>query len=125
MKKLVFLPLLLSLAACETFNFSPGIGKPFSLSMKPPEGPPAYVQGWKDGCESGLSGYGNSVTKAFYRLRKSPEYNRNKVYQQIWHDSYNYCRTSMKTTRLHGWGNHTNEFGLAALLPRFHEPKRD
>lgn len=115
-KYIVVTAMLLGLPACTSMHMDPAIGKPASLSMTPPPGPPEYQQGWADGCETGIAGYGNSFTKMFYTAKKDATYVYNPVYNQVWRDAYAYCRVFMKTAQLHGYGNHSNEFGLPALF---------
>lgn len=116
MKNILYIALLLMLPACTSMHSDFGLGKPASLSMTPPAGPPEYSQGWSDGCETGIAGYGNSFTKMFYTAKKDPNYIYSPVYNQVWRDAYAYCRTYIKTAQLHGWGNHSNDFGLPALF---------
>lgn len=88
----------LMLAACDPT-------KPVSLDLTPPPGPPEYQQGFKDGCESGISGYGTPFYKTFHRVRQDPVLSQNPVYYQIWKDAYAYCRTYVMTQKTHGYGN--------------------
>ncbi len=112
-KRIILLASLLLLpVACTNASLSPNIGRPFTLSMTPPAGPVEYQQGWKDGCETGIAGYGNQFTKLFYKARKDANFIQNATYQRVWRDAYAYCRVYMKTTQLHGYGNYENDTGI-------------
>lgn len=65
--------------------------KPLLLKVELDSGPPEYRAGYKDGCESALAAYGNSYQKSFYRVAKDPKYQSNRMYNQVWKDSWNYC----------------------------------
>jgi hypothetical protein len=94
----------------------PSFTKPSSMVTTPPEGPQEYTQGWTDGCETAMSGYGNSFYKMFHTAQKDPAYIGNPVYDQVWRDAYNYCRVQMKTAQLQGWGNYGEGFGIDAII---------
>ena len=115
-KLLVCVLIVFGLSACTSMHFDPSFTKPASLDMTPPKGPPEYEQGWRDGCETGIAGYGSAFNKLFHTAKKNVNYVRNPVYNQIWRDAYAYCRVFVKTTQLHGWGNHNNAFGIEALI---------
>ena len=83
----------------------PGWAKPADFNMDPPEGPEIYQQGYRDGCESGFSGYANSFNKMFWTWKQDPELAQNEVYYQIWKDAYSYCATWGMMADEHGLGN--------------------
>lgn len=58
----------------------------------PTGGSPEYEQGWKEGCESGLSGMTNSFYRSFYILKQDNSLITNEVYYKAWKDSYDYCK---------------------------------
>ena len=99
---LIFSLLLLPLGGCTILS---GVMKPASLSLTPPPGPPEYQQGWRDGCETGIAGYGNAFLKTFHRATQDPVLAQNKVYYQVWKDAYNYCATYMMAQGTHKYGN--------------------
>lgn len=71
---------------------------PAGLTKSPP-GPPDFVNGYNDGCESGLAAFGNSYYKMFYKFKKrfNPVYD--ELYQNGWEKGYQYCRQyAMKWT---------------------------
>lgn len=98
MRKYLLFITILMLSACDPT-------KPVSLDTTPPPGPPEYEQGFRDGCESGMSGYGTPFYKTFHRARQDPILAQNPVYYQIWKDAYAYCRTYVMTQATHGHGN--------------------
>ena len=71
---------LFSLAGSAGFHLSPALGHAWTLNMTPPPGEPDYQQGWSDGCESGISGYGNQFYKNFYDWKQDPSKVTNPVY---------------------------------------------
>jgi hypothetical protein len=95
------------LSGCTEMNFHSFGTKPSSFMMEMPEnaGPEIYRQGYKDGCESGYSGYANSFNKVFYSWRQDPELAQNPVYYQIWKDAYAYCANYGMMVDSHGLGN--------------------
>ncbi len=69
-----------------------------ALLSNVPEGPPEYQQGWKDGCESGLTTYGNDWYKSFYSFKQDRKLVDNDTYFKVWQDAFNYCRHHVKRT---------------------------
>jgi hypothetical protein len=67
------------------------------VSSTPPalEGrPPAYVQGYKDGCASGKSVEGS----VFYTYQKNIYlFESDKDYKEGWNDAYRQCRSKQET----------------------------
>lgn len=97
---------LLTLSGCKHFHVDMGWARPASLPINnPPPGPPEYQQGFRDGCESGYSGYANNFNKVFHTWKQDPELAQNPVYYQIWKDAYAYCANYGMMTDEHGWGN--------------------
>ncbi len=84
--------------------------KPVSLDTTPPPGPPEYQQGFKDGCESGMAGYGSPFYKTFHKARQDGVLAQNPVYYQIWKDAYAYCRTYVMTQATHSHGNRDHPY---------------
>lgn len=58
----------------------------------PHDGSPEYKQGWKDGCETGLSSMTNDYYRAFYQYRVDVNLVNNETYYRAWKDTFNYCR---------------------------------
>jgi len=97
----------LSLSGCEHFYIEPSLkAKPWSLDMEPPPGPPEYQQGYRDGCQSGWSGYASQFSKVFFTYKQDTALAQKPIYYQIWKDAYSYCRTQAMMAGLHGYGNY-------------------
>lgn len=69
-----------------------GCAKPLLLYFEEPEGPPDYVQGWHDGCDSGIGAGGGFFAKMMYSFKKDPEMISNSLYRQGWNEAQLYCR---------------------------------
>jgi hypothetical protein len=84
------------------------------MSQMPKGGSEAYNQGWRDGCESGMSIFGHTFQKHFYRFRKDQRFygmkfnderdlfNGKKItqtdekdYGTAWASTYSWCRHYM------------------------------
>lgn len=104
MKKLLVI-FLFFITACTEMHSKTEWGKPASFSFEPPPGPPIYQQAFKDGCESGFSGYANSFNKMFWTWKQDPELITNNVYYQMWKDAYAYCGVVGMMADEHGFGN--------------------
>ncbi|MCD6034799.1 MAG: hypothetical protein K0R63_540 [Rickettsiales bacterium] len=71
---------------------------PVAMTKIPP-GPPEFVDGYKDGCETGLAAFGNSYYKSFYSFKKKFNSTNDVLYQNGWEKGYQYCRQyAMKWT---------------------------
>ncbi len=81
------------LTGCNGLNNTLDLRKPAALNLNPPEGPPEYMQGWTDGCESGMDTYSTDLAKTFgfFDLKQDPKLRKNKMYYQVWKDAYLYC----------------------------------
>lgn len=79
---------ILFVSGCSTMLFDP---KPILLETELSYGPPPYKQGYQDGCESALGAYGNSMQRTYYGLRKTAEYQDNRMYNQVYKDAWAYC----------------------------------
>jgi hypothetical protein len=104
-KILLLLIITVHLNACTYFHVNPGWAKSPELDMTPPPGPAIYQQGFKDGCESGYSGYAFSGQKLFWHWKQDPALTENKVYYQIWKDAYAYCANYAMIETEMGLGN--------------------
>jgi hypothetical protein len=93
------------LGACTHMHLKPQLFLPPEFDMTPPPGPPIYQQGFKDGCLSGFSGYGNNLPKLAFGWHQDPELSKNETYYQIWKDAYAYCANYANMDSLHGLGN--------------------
>lgn len=83
----------LSVSACDT-QFTRQLTKPVPWGMgKTPEGgSPTFTKGWEDGCESGMSVYGNGRYRAAYDFKQDLELIDNGEYYRAWRDGWSYCR---------------------------------
>lgn len=54
--------------------------------------PPLYVEGWKHGCESGVSAQVNHFYKFKYKFKQDYQLAQNSVYYKGWKDSFDYCQ---------------------------------
>jgi hypothetical protein len=105
-RNFLLLILLLILPACTAMHGSFGWGRPYEINLDdPPPGSPEYQQGFKDGCESGYSGYANHFNKLFFRWKQDPTLTTNNVYYQMWKDAYAYCAFVGMMVDEHGMGN--------------------
>src|SRR4051812_30823475 len=84
------------LAGCEGKYFSDdSIFAPKPLKIGGPDkkkGSPDYLQGWDDGCKTGLSTMVNGYYKSFYGYKQDPYKIDNPIYYKAWIDAYTYCR---------------------------------
>ncbi len=82
MKILLSSTVILFLASC----------KPITLYFQQPEGPPEYVQGWNDGCETGLSLSNNTWQRMTYSFKRDPTMLDDPYYRAAWTEAQAYCR---------------------------------
>lgn len=73
--------------------------RPFWLQTVTPPGPPEYVLGWEDGCDSGLSAEGSWDFKLIYGFKKRPEMASSDLYKQGWNEGFTYCRFSYASSK--------------------------
>lgn len=57
-----------------------------------PEGSEMFRKGWSDGCETGMSAYGNGRYRAAYSFTQDPNLIDNMEYYRAWKDGQVYCR---------------------------------
>lgn len=127
MKKFLIILVLLTslLASCvgeggTTFGNLLKPGGRF-MSYMPTDASDAYQQGWKEGCESGLSIFGHSFQKHFYVFKKDQRFygtkfgderdlfngreitDKDKIdYTTAWGATYSWCRHVMVGTQFGG-----------------------
>jgi hypothetical protein len=90
LKIIGILILALSTSACQNVP----VWK-YSMFEKPAGNynyPPLYIQGWKDGCESGAQASSNSFYRAQYKFKQNWELITDPVYKNGWDSAYNQCR---------------------------------
>lgn len=93
------------MTGCTYFNSKTGLGRPGGFMMEIDYGSPDYRQGYKDGCASGYSGYGDSFNRFFHTWQQDPEKVKNPVYYQVWRDAYTYCAFAAMMHAEMGLGN--------------------
>ncbi len=94
MKNIItILLMLVTASACGKFGNVDTRLRPPGLPRPPETAPAVYKQGWNDGCESGISAYGNDIYKAQYSFKQDVRLMRNRTYYKAWNDALNYCRS--------------------------------
>lgn len=75
-------------------SFYDQIVRPVPYGMEQmPEGTPVFQAGWKDGCTTGLTVYGNDRYKASYDgFVQDKKMILNDEYYRAWKEAYTYCR---------------------------------
>lgn len=89
MRTLLIAGLVLTLAACKATP-------PWASWMEegPPPGreyTPLYVEGWKDGCHTGISAGANQWYKMHYKFKQDPILAQDPIYYKGWKDAFDYC----------------------------------
>jgi hypothetical protein len=64
-------------------------GPPPSKNGQPSD--PLYVDGWKDGCETGAAANTNDFYKYTLHFRQDAYKAQNEVYYKGWRDAFFYC----------------------------------
>jgi len=106
MRNITLCLIFVLLGACTNYHWNWGGGKPTSLDMKNgPDGPPIYKQAYRDGCQSGYSGYANAWNKVWYSFKQDPQLAQNPVYYQMWKDAYAYCANYGMMSDINTTGN--------------------
>ena len=104
-KLLVFCTMLFQLNACNYVHSKMKFTMPAAVNAEPPPGPPIYQQGFRDGFQSGYSGYAGSFSKMFYKWKQDPELVNNEMYYRVWKDAYSYGALIGMMTDEHALGN--------------------
>jgi hypothetical protein len=86
MKNIILIFILLCLASCYGNKFN------IATMPKPPkEGPPEYIEGWKDGCSTGLTTYSNSFYRTKYKTMINGHKMENLYYHKGWELGQRHC----------------------------------
>lgn len=95
--KIYIIIMIFTLNACSAFD----ITKPGSPTMhwmyegpRPEKGKnyhPDYVEGWQDGCHTGVSANTNAWYKEFYQFRQNAYKTSNQNYYKGWKDAFSFC----------------------------------
>jgi hypothetical protein len=87
MKKFYIISLCLLLCSCySTSKFDH-----FAMPNAPKTGPQNYLQGWNDGCRTGMTSYSNSHLRTQYQTTVNAEKMRLPEYQKGWEVGQSYC----------------------------------
>lgn len=88
----IIIALLLSLSQTSC-AMRPRVGAPWMEEMlyQGPEGPGLFKQGWRDGCETGISSTSNHLHKFFYKFKQDHQLARNPEYYTGWRVAYQFC----------------------------------
>lgn len=82
----------ITLQAC--MDFRPRVGAPWQqklLSQGPKNASTSFQEGWRDGCETGISATANSFQRHFYGFKKNPDRISDQVYYTGWKTAFAYC----------------------------------
>ncbi len=92
LRKIIALSFVLLIAG--SCSFKPRVGPPWMQKMltQGPEGPTNFREGWRDGCETGISGSSNRLQRSFYKFKQNYELSQDPVYYSGWKTAYNYCQ---------------------------------
>ncbi|MEM7617655.1 MAG: hypothetical protein AAF195_04670 [Pseudomonadota bacterium] len=88
------------------------LGTPFP----PVKGPPEYVKGWQDGCETGKLSTGNGVYKALHNVKFDPNLMRYRNYSKAWIIGQKYCGYYSKSYLEMGMLDYGSDSGLFGYL---------
>jgi hypothetical protein len=87
--------ILLMLASCNTkiAQYLPERPSNSFIEGFEKEASPEFLQGWKDGCESGMAAGSNSFYKSFYRINKVDGFKMTASgdYGTAWSNAFWYC----------------------------------
>ena len=53
---------------------------------------PKYLQGWQDGCHTGISATANQWYKMHYKFKQDPLLAQDRTYYRGWKDAFDYCQ---------------------------------
>lgn len=91
------------LSSCTMNKYFFDITKPGAPDMKwiydhPPENknngkpyPELYVDGWRDGCETGVAGNTNTFYKFYHNFKQDAMKAQDETYHKGWYDAFFYC----------------------------------
>jgi len=90
MKKILLLTTLSLLTACH--NVPAWKYSMFERPVGNKNYPPEYIQGWKDGCQSGAEASANHLYRFRYKFQQDWKMLDNRLYVNGWENAYNQCR---------------------------------
>ncbi len=97
MKKFLYIFTVLFLAACNNSSF-----RPVFHPGIPKEGSELYQKGFKEGCNTGMTVYGNDLMRIKYSTDVKPELMQNKTYRNAWKLGNRYCRFHVSQMQMEG-----------------------
>lgn len=90
--KYAVIAILLMLTACQNSRLDiTGMPHP------PTEGPPAYIEGWQAGCETGMGAYGSDYTRIRYGVNVDGHNMEDPNYNKGWELGQSYCSYYVST----------------------------
>ncbi len=96
MKKILVLFCLI-ISGCNNSAFR----SPFYPTL-PKNGSPLYQKGFKEGCNTGMTVYGNDVVRAEYSMEVTAALMQNKTYLNAWKLGNRYCRFYVSQVQMEG-----------------------
>ena len=111
MKILFYLCGILLLTACNNSPF-----RPVFHPDLPKDGSPLYQQGFKEGCNTGMTVYGNDITRIEYSTSVQPALMTNKTYRNAWKLGNRYCRFHVSQMQMEG--TFVKDFGIPVFPNR-------
>jgi hypothetical protein len=84
---------------CDTRSLS--ISRPYALDMTPPPGPPSFQQGYRDGCETGIAGFGSQFNKLHYHMKYDTSLYDDVAYNRVWNAASRYCALFVSIAEMH------------------------
>lgn len=91
MKKLLLL-LVLLLPACATQTVTS-----YGMPKAPTQGPQEYIEGWKAGCQTGMTAYGSDYLRTRYSANVDGNKMANPEYNKGWELGNSYCQYYVST----------------------------
>ena len=93
MMKLAICLLFLTLTACSHGHLM--VGAPWKQEMLfegPPNSPPKFKEGWRDGCETSIAMNANNFQKFFYTFKQNSALAQDPEYYAAWKAARDYCQ---------------------------------
>ncbi len=97
MQKILTMFCLLIISGCNNSTF-----RPMFYPELPKNGDPLYQQGFKEGCNTGMTVYGNDIVRAQYHMEANPALMQNKTYSNAWKLGNRYCRFHVSQMQAEG-----------------------
>jgi hypothetical protein len=85
LKGVIYSILLITITNCSAFYH------PMFMPVEPPDGPPEFQAGWRDGCRTGLATKKSSNSSVYRATFGSGVYQHDKVYQDAWGSAFYTC----------------------------------